>query len=155
MFPILDFRLSGMDLNHYYSCMVQIVSANNHHYRYDLTNDKWVVTGSAVKLDLQHSSYVHPHGSTLGRVWMREGAKFDKLKLSNHIKPYCDHVSSAISLLLVIIKRLNTAYVCLNCFYFGGNELLRRPLSSRVFLQNSLRLIFCSLLWYPEAHMRT
>ncbi|XP_031561396.1 T-box transcription factor TBX10-like [Actinia tenebrosa] len=92
MFPILDFRLSGMEANQYYSCMVQIVSIDNHHYRYDLTNDKWVVTGSAVKLDVQHSRCLHPHGSTLGRVWMKEGAKFDKLKLSNNVKPYCDYI---------------------------------------------------------------
>ncbi|EDO34770.1 predicted protein [Nematostella vectensis] len=92
MFPILDFRLSGLEPDEYFSCTVQIISLDDFRYRYDLNKATWVATGAALKLDQRRVINSHPHGATLGKIWNSEGAKFDKLKLTNHIKPCCDHI---------------------------------------------------------------
>lgn len=93
MFPIPDFCLAGLEPNQYYGCAIEVVAVDAHRYRHK-SSQGWVATGKGMPLNQTHSRYLHPNSASLGQYWMREGAIFDKLKLSNHILPSGGNVSN-------------------------------------------------------------
>ena len=92
MFPVPDFCLAGLEPNQYYGCAVEVIAVDSLRYRYK-SNQGWVPAGKGIPVDEANSKYLHPNSASLGQYWMREGAIFDKLKLSNHIHPRGGNVS--------------------------------------------------------------
>lgn len=92
MFPVPDFCLAGLEPNQYYGCAIEIIAVDSHRYRHK-SSQGWVCAGKGMPLNELHTKYLHPNSASLGQYWMREGAVFDKLKLSNHILPSGGNVS--------------------------------------------------------------
>ena len=93
MFPVPDFCLAGLEPNQYYGCAVEVVAVDSNRYRHK-SSQGWVPSGKGMPLSQSHNKYLHPNSASLGQYWMREGAIFDKLKLSNHIHPSSGNVSN-------------------------------------------------------------
>lgn len=92
MFPVPDFCLAGLEPNQYYGCAIEVLAVDSNRYRHK-SSQGWVSAGKGMPLNEAHCKYLHPNSASLGQYWMREGAIFDKLKLSNHILPNGGNVS--------------------------------------------------------------
>ena len=45
MFPVLNFSLTGLDPHKYYNVFVDMILADQHHWKYQ--NGQWIVSGQA------------------------------------------------------------------------------------------------------------
>ncbi|XP_068740032.1 T-box transcription factor mls-1-like [Montipora capricornis] len=86
MFPVPEFCLAGLEPGQYYGCAIEVIAVDSYRYRHK-SSQGWVCSGKGMPLNQTHSKYLHPNSASLGQHWIREGAIFDKLKLSNHILP--------------------------------------------------------------------
>ena len=109
MFPFLDFSLSGLEPDQYYSCTIEIVGTDGNRYRYHKTKG-WMATGSASPADPKYCRHVHPNSASLGRYWTEKGASFEKLKVTNHIVNGSGNVSS---LLFRILSLFSLSLKCM------------------------------------------
>ncbi|KAJ1135469.1 hypothetical protein NDU88_001908 [Pleurodeles waltl] len=82
MFPFLSFNISGMDPMTHYNVFVDIVLADQHHWRYQ--GGKWVQCGKAEGNMPGNRIYMHPDSPNTGAHWMRQEILFGKLKLTNN-----------------------------------------------------------------------
>ncbi|XP_069490756.1 T-box transcription factor TBX21 [Ambystoma mexicanum] len=82
MFPFLSFNVSGMDPMAHYNVFVDIVLADQHHWRYQ--GGKWVQCGKAEGNMPGNRIYMHPDSPNTGAHWMRQEILFGKLKLTNN-----------------------------------------------------------------------
>ncbi|XP_043911203.1 T-box transcription factor TBX21 [Protopterus annectens] len=82
MFPYLSFNITGLDPASHYSISVDIILADQHHWRYQ--GGKWVQCGKAEGNMPGNRNYVHPDSPNTGAHWMRQEISFGKLKLTNN-----------------------------------------------------------------------
>lgn len=117
MFPILDFTLTGLEPDQYYTCAVELVRTDGCRYRYHAIRG-WGKAGVSPIDDRQRNYYEHPNSASLGRLWMTKGACFDKLRLTNHLLPGSENVSngSVYKLGTEIIRSKTTSGFGLKCF---------------------------------------
>ncbi|CAP28764.2 Protein CBR-TBX-7 [Caenorhabditis briggsae] len=80
MFPMIRTKLYGLDWKSKYIMMLEMVQYDC--FRYKFTNGKWEVSG---KGDIQpiRAPVMHPGSPKTGEDWMKDGACFKMLKLSN------------------------------------------------------------------------
>ncbi|XP_076809202.1 uncharacterized protein LOC143452213 isoform X3 [Clavelina lepadiformis] len=87
MFPTLNYELIGLDPSRRYAVYVDFVLASGEIWKYD--NQSWTSKGSAINegsnYHRKHRIYFHPDSTAYGKVWLKNGADFSKLKVSNHI----------------------------------------------------------------------
>ncbi|XP_035259666.1 T-box transcription factor TBX21 isoform X2 [Anguilla anguilla] len=82
MFPFLSFNISALDPSAHYSVYVDVVLADQHHWRYQ--GGKWVQCGKAEGNMPGNRMYMHPDSPNTGAHWMRQEVSFGKLKLTNN-----------------------------------------------------------------------
>ncbi|XP_061612036.1 T-box transcription factor TBX21 [Phyllopteryx taeniolatus] len=82
MFPFLSFNISSLDPSAHYNVFVDVVLADQHHWRYQ--GGKWVQCGKAEGNMPGNRTYVHPDSPNTGAHWMRQEVSFSKLKLTNN-----------------------------------------------------------------------
>ncbi|KAM8946839.1 T-box transcription factor TBX21 [Pelodytes ibericus] len=82
MFPFLSFRLSGLDPVARYTLHVDVVLADQNHWRYQ--GGKWIQCGKAEGNMPGNRRYQHPDSPNTGAHWMRQEVTFSKLKLTNN-----------------------------------------------------------------------
>lgn len=82
MFPFLSFNISVLDPTAYYKVFVDVVLADQHHWRYQ--GGKWVQCGKAEGNMPGNRMYMHPDSPNSGAHWMRQEVSFGKLKLTNN-----------------------------------------------------------------------
>ncbi|XP_053308760.1 T-box transcription factor TBX21 [Spea bombifrons] len=82
MFPFLSFRLSGLDPVAQYTLHVDVVLADQNHWRYQ--GGKWIQCGKAEGNMPGNRRYQHPDSPNTGAHWMRQEVTFSKLKLTNN-----------------------------------------------------------------------
>uniref|UniRef100_A0AAY4CYQ0 T-box domain-containing protein n=1 Tax=Denticeps clupeoides TaxID=299321 RepID=A0AAY4CYQ0_9TELE len=82
MFPFLSFNISALDPTAHYSVYVDVVLADQHHWRYQ--GGKWVQCGKAEGNMPGNRTYMHPDSPNTGAHWMRQELSFSKLKLTNN-----------------------------------------------------------------------
>ena len=90
MFPPLRVRLSGLQKDVKYMCMLDIVPADE--YRYKFHDSRWIVAGKADH-ETSKKYYVHPDSPATGEQWMSKPISFHKLKLTNNIASKNGHVN--------------------------------------------------------------
>ncbi|XP_078147018.1 T-box transcription factor TBX21 [Centroberyx gerrardi] len=82
MFPFLSFNISVLDPSAHYNVYVDVVLADQHHWRYQ--GGKWVQCGKAEGNMPGNRMYMHPDSPNTGAHWMRQEVSFGKLKLTNN-----------------------------------------------------------------------
>ncbi|KAL0984224.1 hypothetical protein UPYG_G00138750 [Umbra pygmaea] len=82
MFPFLSFNISFLDPSAHYNVYVDVVLADQHHWRYQ--GGKWVQCGKAEGNMPGNRVYMHPDSPNTGAHWMRQEVSFGKLKLTNN-----------------------------------------------------------------------
>lgn len=82
MFPFLSFNISALDPSAHYNVYVDVVLADQHHWRYQ--GGKWVQCGKAEGNMPGNRTYMHPDSPNTGAHWMRQEVSFSKLKLTNN-----------------------------------------------------------------------
>uniref|UniRef100_A0A8C5QJC3 T-box transcription factor TBX21 n=1 Tax=Leptobrachium leishanense TaxID=445787 RepID=A0A8C5QJC3_9ANUR len=82
MFPFLSFRLSGLDPVAQYTLHIEIILADQNHWRYQ--GGKWIQCGKAEGNMPGNRRYQHPDSPNTGAHWMRQEVTFSKLKLTNN-----------------------------------------------------------------------
>lgn len=82
MFPFLSFNISNLDPTTHYNVYVDVVLADQHHWRYQ--GGKWVQCGKAEGNMPGNRTYMHPDSPNTGAHWMRQEVSFSKLKLTNN-----------------------------------------------------------------------
>ncbi|XP_062859832.1 T-box transcription factor TBX21 [Trichomycterus rosablanca] len=82
MFPFLSFNISALDPSAHYNVYVDVVLADQHHWRYQ--GGKWVQCGKAEGNMPGNRVYMHPDSPNTGSHWMRQEVSFGKLKLTNN-----------------------------------------------------------------------
>uniref|UniRef100_H3CXL6 T-box transcription factor 21 n=1 Tax=Tetraodon nigroviridis TaxID=99883 RepID=H3CXL6_TETNG len=82
MFPFLSFNISVLDPSVHYNVYVDVVLADQHHWRYQ--GGKWVQCGKAEGNMPGNRMYMHPDSPNTGAHWMRQEVSFSKLKLTNN-----------------------------------------------------------------------
>ncbi|XP_023670083.1 T-box transcription factor TBX21 isoform X1 [Paramormyrops kingsleyae] len=82
MFPYLSFNISSLDPSAHYNVYVDVVLADQHHWRYQ--GGKWVQCGKAEGNMPGNRMYMHPDSPNTGAHWMRQEVSFGKLKLTNN-----------------------------------------------------------------------
>ncbi|OCT62124.1 T-box transcription factor TBX21 [Xenopus laevis] len=82
MFPFLSFRVMGLDPVAQYNLHVDVVLADQNHWRYQ--GGKWIQCGKAEGNMPGNRSYQHPDSPNTGAHWMRQEVTFSKLKLTNN-----------------------------------------------------------------------
>ncbi|XP_048026110.1 T-box transcription factor TBX21 [Megalobrama amblycephala] len=82
MFPFLSFNISALDPSAHYNIYVDVVLADQHHWRYQ--GGKWVQCGKAEGNMPGNRMYMHPDSPNTGNHWMRQEVSFGKLKLTNN-----------------------------------------------------------------------
>ncbi|CAL8304830.1 unnamed protein product [Lota lota] len=82
MFPFLSFNISVLDPTVHYNVYVDVVLADQHHWRYQ--GGKWVQCGKAEGNMPGNRMYMHPDSPNTGAHWMRQEVSFGKLKLTNN-----------------------------------------------------------------------
>ncbi|XP_029954570.1 T-box transcription factor TBX21 [Salarias fasciatus] len=82
MFPFLSFNISVLDPSAHYNIYVDVVLADQHHWRYQ--GGKWVQCGKAEGNMPGNRMYMHPDSPNTGAHWMRQEVSFSKLKLTNN-----------------------------------------------------------------------
>lgn len=82
MFPFLSFNISVLDPTAHYNVYVDVVLADQHHWRYQ--GGKWVQCGKAEGNMPGNRMYMHPDSPNTGAHWMRQEVSFSKLKLTNN-----------------------------------------------------------------------
>ncbi|OCT59948.1 hypothetical protein XELAEV_18045967mg [Xenopus laevis] len=82
MFPFLSFRVEGLNPVAQYNLHVDVVLANQNHWRYQ--GGKWIPCGKAEGNIPGNRSYQHPDSPNTGAHWMRQEVTFSKLKLTNN-----------------------------------------------------------------------
>ncbi|KAM9831936.1 T-box transcription factor TBX21 [Neosynchiropus ocellatus] len=82
MFPFLSFNVSFLDPSAHYNVYVDVVLADQHHWRYQ--GGKWVQCGKAEGNMPGNRTYMHPDSPNTGAHWMRQEVSFSKLKLTNN-----------------------------------------------------------------------
>ncbi|XP_049419435.1 T-box transcription factor TBX21 isoform X2 [Epinephelus fuscoguttatus] len=82
MFPFLSFNISVLDPSAHYNVYVDVVLADQHHWRYQ--GGKWVQCGKAEGNMPGNRMYMHPDSPNTGAHWMRQEVSFSKLKLTNN-----------------------------------------------------------------------
>ncbi|XP_060795879.1 T-box transcription factor TBX21 [Neoarius graeffei] len=82
MFPFLSFNISALDPSAHYNVYVDVVLADQHHWRYQ--GGKWVQCGKAEGNMPGNRMYMHPDSPNTGTHWMRQEVSFGKLKLTNN-----------------------------------------------------------------------
>ncbi|XP_060951318.1 T-box transcription factor TBX21 [Limanda limanda] len=82
MFPFLSFNLSALEPSAHYNVYVDVVLADQHHWRYQ--GGKWVQCGKAEGNMPGNRTYMHPDSPNTGAHWMRQEVSFSKLKLTNN-----------------------------------------------------------------------
>ncbi|XP_037547175.1 T-box transcription factor TBX21 [Nematolebias whitei] len=82
MFPFLSFNISVLDPSAHYNVYVDVVLADQHHWRYQ--GGKWVQCGKAEGNMPGNRTYMHPDSPNTGAHWMRQEVSFSKLKLTNN-----------------------------------------------------------------------
>lgn len=82
MFPFLSFNISALDPSAHYNVYVDVVLADQHHWRYQ--GGKWVQCGKAEGNMPGNRMYTHPDSPNTGAHWMRQEVSFSKLKLTNN-----------------------------------------------------------------------
>ncbi|KAM9425387.1 T-box transcription factor TBX21 [Pholidichthys leucotaenia] len=82
MFPFLSFNISLLDPSAHYNVYVDVVLADQHHWRYQ--GGKWVQCGKAEGNMPGNRMYMHPDSPNTGAHWMRQEVSFSKLKLTNN-----------------------------------------------------------------------
>ncbi|XP_041938561.1 LOW QUALITY PROTEIN: T-box transcription factor TBX21 [Alosa sapidissima] len=82
MFPFLSFNISALDPTAHYNVYVDVVLADQHHWRYQ--GGKWVQCGKAEGTMPGNRTYMHPDSPNTGAHWMRQEVSFGKLKLTNN-----------------------------------------------------------------------
>ncbi|XP_029103106.1 T-box transcription factor TBX21 [Scleropages formosus] len=82
MFPFLSFNISALDQSAHYNVFVDVVLADQHHWRYQ--GGKWVQCGKAEGNMPGNRMYMHPDSPNTGAHWMRQEISFGKLKLTNN-----------------------------------------------------------------------
>lgn len=82
MFPFLSFNISILDPSAHYNVYVDVVLADQHHWRYQ--GGKWVQCGKAEGNMPGNRMYMHPDSPNTGAHWMRQEVSFGKLKLTNN-----------------------------------------------------------------------
>jgi len=92
MFPVLQVRLSGLDVNSLYTVMLDFVAVSASRYRYSFPTSQWLPAGRA---DPQVPGRVHVHQDSPanGDHWMNNLVSFDRLKLTNNALDENGHVS--------------------------------------------------------------
>ncbi|KTF83832.1 hypothetical protein cypCar_00031717 [Cyprinus carpio] len=82
MFPFLSFNISSLDPTAHYNIYVDVVLADQHHWRYQ--GGKWVQCGKAEGNMPGNRMYMHQDSPNTGNHWMRQEVSFGKLKLTNN-----------------------------------------------------------------------
>ncbi|XP_002940203.2 T-box transcription factor TBX21 [Xenopus tropicalis] len=82
MFPFLSFRVAGLDPVAQYNLHVDVVLADQNHWRYQ--GGKWTQCGKAEGNMPGNRTYQHPDSPNTGAHWMRQEVIFSKLKLTNN-----------------------------------------------------------------------
>ncbi|KAL4218286.1 T-box brain protein 1 [Mactra antiquata] len=90
MFPTLQFSLTGLDPHAQYNVFVDIVLADNSHWKFQ--NGHWVPCGQAEQLPQNGRVYLHPDSPNSGAHWMKQDIVFGKLKLTNNKNAEAGHV---------------------------------------------------------------
>uniref|UniRef100_V9PPI9 [histone H3]-dimethyl-L-lysine(36) demethylase n=1 Tax=Bathyctena chuni TaxID=1403704 RepID=V9PPI9_BATCU len=82
LFPVLKFKVSGLDPNSKYVFLVDIVPADDCWYRF--CNCEWIVAGEGDHIPPKRM-YVHPESPNTGAHWMKEILSFHKLKIAHNV----------------------------------------------------------------------
>lgn len=107
----LQVRIKGLDPKSQYHIMMDIVpvdvSASRHHsstliiirlqqHRYKFHNSKWGLAGKADP-ECDKPMHVHPDSGQDGETWMRKGASFTRVKVTNNMTNRNEFVSGRCS----------------------------------------------------------
>jgi len=93
MFPVLQVRLSGLDVNSQYTLMLDFVPVGESRYRYSFQTSQWLPAGSADR-HVPGRVHVHQDSPASGGHWMSSAFSFDRLKLTNNVLDDNGHVST-------------------------------------------------------------
>jgi len=95
MFPVLQVRLSGLDVLSQYVVMLDFIPLDDSRYRYSFQTSQWLQAGRA---DPRAPARVHVHQDSPadGGHWMRSPVSFDRLKLTNNAMDDNGYVSSSL-----------------------------------------------------------
>ena len=94
MFPTLQVRLSGLDVQFRYAVTVDFVPVDDCRYRYSFQTSQWLPAGKA-EPRAPGRVHVHQDSPATGGHWMRTLVSFDRLKLTNNALDDNGHVSTS------------------------------------------------------------
>ncbi|XP_031824515.1 T-box transcription factor TBX21-like [Sarcophilus harrisii] len=81
MFPLLVYRIHGMNPVARYRVFLEILPVDPHHWSFQ--NGKWSQCEKTEKNMLGNHLYIHPDSPNTGAHWMKKEIKFNHLKVTN------------------------------------------------------------------------
>ncbi|CAD5219935.1 unnamed protein product [Bursaphelenchus xylophilus] len=82
MFPSVKVKIKGLDPKSKYFVMLDIVAVDQHRYKFH--NSKWGLAGKADP-EVHKPIHVHPDSPQDGETWMKKGASFSRVKVTNNM----------------------------------------------------------------------
>ncbi|KAI6233651.1 hypothetical protein M3Y99_00879100 [Aphelenchoides fujianensis] len=82
MFPGFKVKIKGLDPKSKYYVMMDIVPVDQHRYKFH--NSKWGLAGKADP-ECEKPMHIHPDAPQDGEAWMRKGASFSRMKVTNNM----------------------------------------------------------------------
>ncbi|KAI6214572.1 hypothetical protein M3Y94_00284300 [Aphelenchoides besseyi] len=82
MFPGFKVKIKGLDPKSKYYVMMDIVPVDQHRYKFH--NSKWGLAGKADP-ECDKPMHIHPDAPQDGEAWMRKGASFVRVKVTNNM----------------------------------------------------------------------
>ena len=80
MFPVIKFKVRGLQPHRMYSIAVEFVQQGDHRWKY--IDGEWAHAGKADQ-ELPSSVYIHPNSPKFGHFWMKDTVDFSKVKITN------------------------------------------------------------------------
>ena len=93
MFPSLRVSFSGIQAKEMYYVLMDIVGVDQKRYRYVYHRSSWQVSGKA-NLPLPSRMYLHHDCPITGAQISNQCISFEKLKLTNNMVDFTEHVNS-------------------------------------------------------------
>lgn len=106
MFPAFKVKLKGLDPKSKYMVMMDIIPVDQHRYKFH--NSKWGLAGKADP-EVQKGVHIHPDMAQDGETWMKKGASFSRVKVTNNMTNKNEFVSD--------FSTFFPRPLCFFCFY--------------------------------------
>ncbi|XP_064599118.1 T-box transcription factor TBX20-like [Liolophura sinensis] len=91
MFPTVRVSFTGLNPEHHYIVLMDIVNVDNKRYRYAYHRSSWLVAGKADP-PLAARLYPHPDSPVGGEQLLKQSVSFEKVKLTNNTMESSGHI---------------------------------------------------------------